>query len=101
MPTTDDSLTPIENDVLKACRDNDCHGAHWFPRVFRETMNFPEGPSDEEIQQALLRLIDTQWIEVGTWNGDTFVAQAVTPEVLRDLRRNPGTDLFTRTRPTA
>jgi hypothetical protein len=66
--------------------------------VFREAVNMPAGPPDEEIQAALLRLIDCNFIEVGTWNGESFAVEPATPEVLKDLRRNPGTDFYLRTR---
>jgi hypothetical protein len=92
------NLSPSEKDVLTACHHQQRDGAFWFPRVFREVVNMPPGSTDEEIQAALLRLIDCNYIEVGTWNGEVFVVETVTPEVLKDLRRNPGTDFHLRTR---
>jgi hypothetical protein len=96
-PVQDPEL--IEKSVLEACRSGEWNGAFWFPRVFRELIKLPDGTTDEEIQKTLLQLIDTQKIEVGTWDGEVFTGQTATPEVLRDLRRNPGTDLFVRTKP--
>jgi hypothetical protein len=99
MPLANTSFTTIEKDVLKACERDGWNGAYWFPRVFREMIRLPDCAAEQEIQKALLHLIDIQLIEVGTWDGETFIAQSAMPEVLKDLRKNPGTDLFVRTRP--
>ena len=67
--------SPLEKDVLNSCHNQERDGAFWFPLVFREAVNMPAGPPDEEIQAAYLRLIDCNFIEVGTWNGDSFAVE--------------------------
>jgi hypothetical protein len=61
----------------------------WFPEVQRDAINFPTGPTDDEVHAALFRLIQTGSIEVRKTAGMAcVVVNDPTPEVLEDIRTN-------------
>jgi hypothetical protein len=77
----------IEKYVLMAIDHIGWFSNLWFPRVFREALNFPEGPTDQEIQSALLRLIEAGALQAGQLAAGEFV-QSWDPisQVLDDIQ---------------
>jgi hypothetical protein len=61
----------------------------WFPHVQRDAINFPEGPTEDEIHRALFRLIQAGSLEITKLVGTSSVRVSdPTAEVLEDLRTN-------------
>jgi hypothetical protein len=78
------------------------YGECWFPNVRRDYLDFPDGPSDEEIHAAIFSLIDSGVLEV--WrvldNGEEVRIEAPPPEVLAEVRKpNAETDVKLHIRP--
>lgn len=61
----------------------------WFPSVMRETLNFPEAASDNEVHISLFRLIEAGAIEVGRGVGERFErVDAPIPVIVEDIQLN-------------
>ncbi|HEY1203999.1 MAG: hypothetical protein ABSH46_15120 [Bryobacteraceae bacterium] len=90
-------LTATQIEVLGAIDfEGWYYGEAWFPTVQRSALNFPDGPSDEEVHAALFSLIELGVLEV--WrvleNDEEVRIKAPPPEVLAELRRpNAETDV--------
>ena len=52
-PISLEDLSDTEIDVVKAIDHVGWYGQLWFPPVFRDALNFPEGPEDGKIHRAL------------------------------------------------
>lgn len=90
-------LSPTQIDVLESIDHTGWYGQLWFPAVDRTAINFPDGPSDDEIHAALFSLIESGVLEV--WrildNDAEIRIQAPPPEVIAALKKDsPETDVI-------
>jgi hypothetical protein len=82
-------LADIEIEILKLIQHVGWYGQLWFPRVFRDALDFQEGPTDEEIHAALLVLISSRLLEVWRLEGGCPVERcAPTDDLLVEIRKN-------------
>ena len=58
----------------------------WFPKVRREHINFPDGPTDAEIHGVLFQLIRKGFVTVSSPDGNTSARSDLSPEMLQDLQ---------------
>lgn len=61
----------------------------WFPKVRREHINFPDGPTDAEIHSALFQLIRKGCVTFSSPAGSTPIsADDLRPEILGEVQAN-------------
>jgi hypothetical protein len=78
---TEMTARDIEKYVLQALDHVGWYRSCWFPRVERDSLNFPDGPDDEEVRAALFRLVESGAVVV---SGASSKAEAI-----EDIRTNP------------
>ncbi len=84
-----EDLSDTEIEVLKAVDHVGWYGQLWFPGVFRDALDFPDGPDDEEIHRALNALIRSGYLEVWRIEGeDAIRMHRVTPEMILELQKH-------------
>ncbi len=84
-----DVLSPMEIQVLKTIDHIGWYGQLWFPTVHRNTMDFPDGPSDDEVHTALFSLVESGVLEVWRVHGDEETRiETPPPEVIAELRKH-------------
>ena len=77
----------IEKFVLWSLDHTGWYPNLWFPTVRRELINFPDGPSDDEIHGVLFQLIRNGSVSVSVPTGSKSVRTSdLSPEMLRDLQ---------------
>jgi hypothetical protein len=76
----------IEKFVLKSLDHTGWYPDLWFPYVLREHLNFPDGPSDSDVQNALFRLIEKGAVAVSRADGsDVSIPARFTREILQEV----------------
>ena len=90
-----EDLSDVEIEVLKVIRHVGWYGQLWFPHVFRDALDFQEGPTDQEIHCALIGLIRSRILEA--WNVervDSSHSIEPTDEILTEIQKhNAVTDI--------
>ena len=76
------------------------HASVWFPNPLRESLNLPDGLSDNAILDSLVGLIRAGSIQVGRMADDgRFVPELpLSEDIIADVMKNQETDLFFSTR---
>ena len=71
-------LSGVQIEILRAIHHVGWYGQLWFPTVYRDALDFPEGPSDEQVHAAIFALIQSGLLEI--WRiGDGDAIQAIDP----------------------
>jgi hypothetical protein len=84
-----EGLTDVEIEILKAIRHVGWYGQLWFARVFRDALDFQEGPTDEEVHLALLALIRSRVLEIWRQEGECSVSRCEpTDDLLVDIQKH-------------
>ncbi len=75
--------------VLKAIEGTGWYGQLWFPTVARDVINFPDGPSDDEIHAALFSLIDSGVLEIWIIRGDDEIRlEEPSAKTIEDVKKD-------------
>ncbi|SRR5258708_40034262 len=90
-----EDLSDTQIEVLKAIDHVGWYGQLWFPAVFREALNLPDGPDDEEIHTALHSLIKSGHLEI--WRLENENSIRVNPSTFLEFKEHStDTDLTLR-----
>ena len=84
-----EDLSDVEIEVLKVIRHVGWYSQLWFPHVFRDALDFQEGPTDQEIHRALIGLIRSSILEAWTVDGvDSSHSLEPTDEILAEIQKH-------------
>jgi hypothetical protein len=84
-----EDLSDVEIEILKVIRHVGWYGQLWFPHVFRDALDFQEGPTDQEIHLALFGLIRSRVLEAWNVDGaDSSHPIEPTDEILTEIQKH-------------
>ena len=96
--SSQNKYSQLERDILRSCHLNEWHGSACFPAPARDSLNIPDGPTDELVKDTVIHLVRTGAIEVGRFDADNFIPELASESVVSDLVNNKDSEFFMRTR---